>query len=512
MAQPLFKTLSPLAIVGIEGTSLAPRERELLCEAPPAGIIVFARNVEGGRQLAGLIAEIEGVFAAAGARPPIIAADHEGGIVSVLARAIGTPPSQMAAGLAGAPFARRLYEENALRMRACGVNMMLGPVADVNSERLNPIIGTRSFGESVETVSACVREAVAGAKAAGLLTCLKHFPGHGPTRADSHVVLPVLGATLDELRKKDLVPFVRGIEAGADSVMVAHVVPAGRTLPASLDREIVTGVLREELGFGGVIMTDALEMAGARTGASEGAARPLAESCEAALRAGNDILLFSSPVAKVAEELDAGGAAGERSGFWRDELAGRLAISGVRIDGLTAIIKKQSKSAASQLFDDDVYRGIARRSVRDAGGTGGITPASVRPDLEVAFWSEGDLFRRPPVQNFIEQVVTGLSRGGRALSPLGADKSLATSSMESIVYSSAPGASEVSRVVFLMNRRPLEAAAVRGLCARADAVVVAEWPYAADLLEPDMRLIVTYGVYDTAAELVCSKLLSRPSC
>lgn len=545
MAQSLFKTLSPLAVVGLEGSRLAPRERALLAEAPPAGIILFSRNVESAGQLQDLVGELEEVFAGAAGRPPIIAADHEGGIVSVLARAIGAPPSQMAAGRAGPALVGRLFEENARRMRACGVNMMLGPVADVNSEPLNPIVGTRSFGERAETVSACVAEAVAAARGAGLLTCLKHFPGHGPTRADSHLSLPVLGATLDELRKNDLVPFARGIEAGADSVMVAHVVAAGRRLPASLDREIVTGVLREELRFNGVIMTDALEMAGVREmkgrpesgasvprrGSRPKPARSLAEVCTLALAAGNDILLFSKPIAEVAEELESGGAPAGDESFWRGEFAHCLAASCVRIDRLAALIKESRGRGAAQEFNDNVYREVARSSIQMTGGSGSIEPPSIRPALEVVFYSEKDLFERPPVRDFIEQVVTGLSRGGwtvsRAAERGSAERVSKTpgrasskrneaphtpNRLESIAYSFGTGARNASRVIFLMNRRPLEGAAVKRLSAGADVVVVAEWPYAAGLLEPGQRAIVTYGVYGAAAELVCSQLLARPRC
>jgi len=298
-------------------------------------------------------------------------------------------------------------------------------------------------------------------------------------------------------------------------------------------------------------MTDALEMAGARkttgrpdsNGTAPGkappreSARSLAEVCRLALEAGNDILLFSKPIAQLAEELDSSRAGAGHDSFWRDGFAHCLAASTARIERLTAFIKESGGRPAVREFDDNIYREVARGSIRDAGGSGSIGPSALRPGLEVEFYSEADLFERPPIRDFMERVVAGLSRGGWTLSrvgqagpgqspagpgaPAAGTPSRASSKrgvvprashgLESVAYSSggAPGA---TRVVFLMNRRPLETAAVRGLCAGADVVVIAEWPYAVDLLEPGRRAIVTYGVYDAAAELVCSQLLSRPSC
>ncbi len=298
MARDFLQMLAPHMIVGLDGPRLAGAERTLLSKYPFPGVILFERNVADARQLMELVQEIRSVFRDSRGTAPLVAADHEGGVVSVLARAIGVPPTQMAAARAGRPdLVERLYAENARRMRACGVNLFLGPVADVNSDPLNPVIGTRSFGEETGLVSSLVSVAVAASRREGALTCLKHFPGHGPSRVDSHLELPVLGATLDQLRERDIPPFASGIAAGAESVMIGHIAPLGRALPASLDPEIIGRLLRGELGFEGVIMTDALEMEGVKGGGS------LIDICGRALAAGNDILLFSKPVAGVADDL-----------------------------------------------------------------------------------------------------------------------------------------------------------------------------------------------------------------
>ncbi|MCK4549008.1 MAG: glycoside hydrolase family 3 protein, partial [Candidatus Krumholzibacteria bacterium] len=263
MIRDIHRHLSPFLVTGLAGTELTPAERELLSLAPPAGVILFSRNVESSDQLRLLTSDIRTIVEAASGLTPLIMADHEGGRISVLAAAIGTPPSQMAAWI---PRSGKLLSDivarTAFRMRYCGVNLSLSPVADVASEPLNPVIGTRSFGEDQATVSAAVRIAVRTIAGEGALSCLKHFPGHGATVFDSHLTLPVIGRTIEQLRAEELPPFIAGMEEGADTVMTAHIALAEGDPPASLDRRIVTGLLREKLGFEGVIITDALEMAG----------------------------------------------------------------------------------------------------------------------------------------------------------------------------------------------------------------------------------------------------------
>jgi beta-glucosidase-like glycosyl hydrolase len=539
MARSLSEMLSPFMIVGLEGTTLTTRERALLSTCPPAGIILFARNVESMAQLRALTADVESAFSAAGGRRPIIAADHEGGVVSVLARAIGTPPSQMAVGRAADfPLIGRLFEENARRMLACGVNMMLGPVADVNVEHRNPIIGTRSFGEDMATVSRCVSEAVAGARRAGILTCLKHFPGHGSTRADSHLTLPVLGATLKALKEKDVVPFMEGFAAGAESVMVGHVVPMDRRLSASLDWGIVTGLLRDELGFHGVAMTDALEMAGARTaergsdggvsergGAFEGG-NAVVHVCKRALEAGNDILLFSRPLAEVFAELDASGGAATENSFESAELSARMRESLERAARLIDRIARERPVPGAMGFDDDLYDDVASASVRVLQHPSSFVPLAGRAGFNVVFWADAGAFERPPVEAFMQRALEtlngdlGYPGGGGIRAPekhFGVMEEYARayrdaarsvgSDLELAAYSFGEGSPAPPAVVFLLNRRPLDATTVRRICSDVDAVVVAEWPYAAGYVDPGSVVVVTYGIYEAAASVVCARLL-----
>ncbi|HER44526.1 MAG TPA: glycoside hydrolase family 3 protein, partial [Candidatus Eisenbacteria bacterium] len=146
--------LAPQLVVGLEGLEITESERRLLRSAPPAGVILFARNVSSADQLKSLTRDVISTIAGASGIAPLVAADHEGGRISVLSRAIGTPPSQLATARTGdLDLCRRVYGETARRMAACGVNVMLGPVADVNTEPDNPVIGTRSFGRDPAAVA-----------------------------------------------------------------------------------------------------------------------------------------------------------------------------------------------------------------------------------------------------------------------------------------------------------------------------------------------------------------------
>jgi len=172
-------------------------------------------------------------------------------------------------------------------LMSLGINMNFAPVLDVNVNYLNPVIGVRSFGEDPDLVAKLGVSQVRGYQDQGILTTAKHFPGHGDTDVDSHYGLPIIHHDPETLKKVDLKPFQAAIEAGTDAIMTAHiVVPAldGSGLPATLSRPILTGLLREEMGFEGLIITDSLGMSGANV-------LPPEEVPVQAFLAGNDILL-----------------------------------------------------------------------------------------------------------------------------------------------------------------------------------------------------------------------------
>lgn len=222
--------------------------------------------------------------------PLLVAADLEFGAGMRLAGATAFP-NVMAIGATGSELdAYELGRVTALEARAVGIHWTFSPVGDLNSNPLNPIINTRSFGEDPEEVSKLVNAYVRGAGEHGLYTTVKHFPGHGDTGTDSHLALPVLQGCWDRLDRLELVPFRAAIRAGATAVMVAHIVyacgAAGDSLPATLSPAIATGFLRDSLGFRGLVVTDALTMGAIvnRFGPGESAVR--------AFLAGSDMLLM----------------------------------------------------------------------------------------------------------------------------------------------------------------------------------------------------------------------------
>lgn len=513
MARDFLHVLAPHMIVGLEGPRLTDAEKTLLSKYAFPGIILFERNVADARQLVELTQAIRSIFSASHGTVPLIAADHEGGVVSVLSRAIGAPPTQMAAARAGdAHLVERLFAENARRMRACGVNMFLGPVADVNSDHLNPVIGTRSFGEETRLVSSLVSVAVSASRREGALTCLKHFPGHGPSRVDSHLELPVLGATLDQLRERDIPPFASGIAAGAESVMIGHIAPLGRALPASLDPEIIGGLLRGELGFEGVVMTDALEMEGVK---GEGS---LLDICERALAAGNDILLFSKPVALVAGELASPGEAAGADEVRGDGFTSGKAPSIARIGRLLGLAGEKEREFELP-GDPGVYREIAEKSILIArapdGGADGPFSGKQGKGFNAIFCCEKGEIDRFPTRNFIFRILQGLKGGEGAKSEVHGAISIGRYSLERYEAFQAPaprleawlsssGKSDAAPdAVFLLNRRPLSEDAVAKMCSGAGIVVVAGWPYSAGFVGSGPTVITTFGIYDAASDAVC---------
>uniref|UniRef100_E6QLE0 beta-N-acetylhexosaminidase n=1 Tax=mine drainage metagenome TaxID=410659 RepID=E6QLE0_9ZZZZ len=228
--------------------------------------------------------------------PLLFAADFERGLSMRLNGATAFPAA-MAFGAARDPqLARQFGRISALESRAIGIHWNWFPIADINSNPANPIINTRSFGADPALVSAMVTAYIAGAHSAGLLTTAKHFPGHGDTDTDSHLALARVNAPLDRLNALELAPFRAAIAAGVDSIMIGHLtVPAiepDPDRPASISHRIVTDLLQQQLGFHGLVVTDALDM-GALTQVFPGnkAQVSAAEAVQAVL-AGNDMVII----------------------------------------------------------------------------------------------------------------------------------------------------------------------------------------------------------------------------
>ncbi|MDH3222957.1 MAG: hypothetical protein OEO23_04510, partial [Gemmatimonadota bacterium] len=224
--------------------------------------------------------------------------NHAYALPSLLPQGGGTSfPPTMAFGASGDETLAWEYGRiTAVEARAVGVHWLFAPVVDVNSNPENPIINTRSFGEDPRAVGRLGAAFIRGARAGGALTTAKHFPGHGDTRTDSHVELPVVTADRERLDRIELVPFRMAVDAGVDAVMTAHVaVPGviGSNAPATLSPEFMTEILREEMNFDGILFTDALRMGALTDGYGAGEAAVLA------VEAGSDVLLAPADIGET---------------------------------------------------------------------------------------------------------------------------------------------------------------------------------------------------------------------
>ncbi|MFE6835472.1 glycoside hydrolase family 3 N-terminal domain-containing protein [Streptomyces sp. NPDC057705] len=244
---------------------------ELVARYHLGGIVYFswAHNTRTPHQIAALSVALQQAALTSGARIPLLlSTDQEHGAVARIGAPATLLPGAMALGAGGSTAdALRAARVAGAELAALGIRQDYAPVADVNVNPANPVIGVRSFGSDPHAVAALVAAQVRGYQGAGVAATAKHFPGHGDTETDSHVGLPVMRHTRAVWEELDEPPFRAAVKAGVDAVMTAHIVfpaldPSGD--PATLSRPIVTGILRERLGFQGVVVTDALDMAGVR--------------------------------------------------------------------------------------------------------------------------------------------------------------------------------------------------------------------------------------------------------
>ncbi len=315
-------------LIGLQPTpDLTEHDRALLADVRPAGITLFKGNFDHAasepmwrQRLADLLKRSQDAL---GRDRFLVALDHEGG------RVHRTPP-----GITHFPPARayadRAYDvarTMAAELTSIGVNFILAPVCDIDSNPANPVIGDRSFGRDAETVIAAAGDFLRGLTDGGILGCAKHFPGHGDTDVDSHHALPRLDLAVEALAERELLPFKALIAAGVPAIMTAHILfpqIAGET-PATLAPEILIGLLRQKLGFNGVIVSDDLGMK---------AIAPWFDAPEAApkaLAAGCDLLCICAAQADTARSRvfrDAIAAAAENG----TEFAGIAAASQARVD------------------------------------------------------------------------------------------------------------------------------------------------------------------------------------
>lgn len=275
--------------VGFDGTSVPEEYRQLIREYKIGNVILFRRNVGSFDQLKAMCRELRQLILQETGHEPFITIDEECGSVSRLAPIAGETPCAMALGATGKPEnAYRIGQTIGENLRALGINFDLAPVLDCFTNPDNSVCGNRSFGRDPALVAEFGAHYIRGMQDAGVMACGKHFPGHGDTAVDSHLALPLVDQPMDVVRNRELVSFRAAIEAGVAGIMSAHVVfPAMEPdrVPSTVSRRVMTGLLREEMGFEGIIISDGMEMNAVMElyGIEEGTRRALCAGVDVAL-------------------------------------------------------------------------------------------------------------------------------------------------------------------------------------------------------------------------------------
>ena len=484
-----------IVAVGFDGTHPGEAPLDELRDFAPGAIVLFGRNVGDAGALRELIAALRGLAVPA----PLIAVDQEGGRVARIGAPVAALPAAMAVGAAGDVAAceelGRLLGRDLARL---GVSVDFAPVADCALDPANAVIGTRSYGSDPLRVGRFAGAFARGLESGGVAATLKHFPGHGATATDSHLALPYAGADEATLRARDLLPFASAIAAGAAQiVMAAHVVYAAfdAVRPASLSPRILTGLLRDELGFTGVACTDCLQMdAIARDpGTVAGAV--------AALAAGADLLLVSRslPLARAAAEAIA--AAVDAGTLPRE----RLLEAAGRVRALRERYATPQPYAGT--LDLELPLATARRAVTAVRGD--LRLRDGQPVTVISF--EGDAFDGAAETRRARQSLSAALRARRwksevmrvALDPGEDDLDLLLGHVPAL------GARNYVVTVRAAHRHPAQRAAVERILALvpdATIVSVAE-PYDA-LLWPAARSVACIYGDDALAFEACADVLS----
>jgi beta-N-acetylhexosaminidase len=254
----LDSAVANLFAVGFHGTTMT-EDLTWLIDRGVSMVILFKRNVDSPEQVAKLCGEIK----RRAARPILIAIDQEGGRVARLRGRFTDIPSMRDVGRANdIDLARHVGMVLGKELRAVNIDLDFAPCMDVDTNPANPVIGDRSFGKSPQLVTRMGVAVIEGLQSAGIAACAKHFPGHGDTDKDSHYVLPTIDHPLERLERIELPPFAAAIRAGVATVMTAHVLltQVDPDVPATMSEKVMRGLLRDRLGFNGVVISDDLEM------------------------------------------------------------------------------------------------------------------------------------------------------------------------------------------------------------------------------------------------------------
>lgn len=370
-------------LLAFRGKEVTPEMQQALERYRPGGLTFFRPyNVDNPAQVKKLTSGLQHSAHALGLPLLIIAADQEGGQLMVVGEGATPLPGNLALGAAGSTeLAYRAGEVLGRELSAMGINMNYAPSCDVNVNPRNPVIGTRSFGEDPQQVAALSAAVIRGIQSQGVAAAAKHFPGHGDTASDSHLGLPVVPHNLKRLQEVELPPFRAAVQADVKSIMSAHLalpaIDGPNAPPATLSKAVLTDLLRGQLGFTGVIVSDAMDMHAIRQGDA------LGEECARAAEAGIDLLLIT------ADPADHERARQGLARAYQDEPQSRAGYSEsvARIANLkqwlAANDRKPSLDVVGCAEHLAVADEIAERSITLVRDNGHLIPAAIPPDQRI---------------------------------------------------------------------------------------------------------------------------------
>ena len=367
MPGSLRREIGQLLIGSLPAHTITPEMRSLAREFELGGVILFARNIEAPEQVAELAHDAQQLVPSV---PLWVSVDQEGGRVARLKAPFTEWPPMATLGRRGdEALARRFAAALAAELRAVGITLDYAPVLDIHTNPKNPIIGDRALSQDAAMVARLGAAIIEELQGAGVAACGKHFPGHGDTSVDSHLELPLVEHPPDRIRRVECVPFAAAIKAGVAFIMTAHVlVPSlDEERPATLSPRVVQKMLREELGFEGVILSDDLEMKAiaATYSVPDAAVQAVAAGCDGLLVCSGDVEVQALTLESLVHAVEDG-----RIPFKRLEDAHkRLRAAKERILAQSAVAGRAavgSSAALRQVLGCEAHRRVADDMARDA--------------------------------------------------------------------------------------------------------------------------------------------------
>ncbi len=490
-------------MIGLPGLTLRDEDVALFRETRAAGLILYRRNFETPPQLTRLVESLESALG----RRLLVATDHEGGRVVMLGRGVTIFPDNLAVGAAGEEaFAHRQGVIEARELRRLGVDLNLGPVLDVLTERYSPNIGIRSYGKDPAVVARYGTARIRGMAKGGLLACAKHFPGKGHSPLDAHLRLPRIESTWEQMRAVHLVPFLAAVAAGVPAVMTSHPVYPNldpSEVPATFSRRIVTDYLRGEMGYRGAVLSDDLEMGAVAETC------PIGEATVRAAAAGHDLLLICHTEAAQRTAATALAEAYRSGALPRREL--EAAVERVRRLREAHAVRAEGGPPAPDPDGAPLAMAMATRAVAV------LTPGP--PDFDrrlngrvvVVFPRLSELAARITIEPEVADEKGYLER---AFAPAGIEPEVVLVGMEPGPEDIAEAAARVARAdaailflydahLFRTHRLLLEAVQAH---APALAVVLLRDPYDAALLRPGVLGVTGWGFRRCQLDAVIARL------